>query len=512
MESLRLRNYRCFEDTGDIKLKPITLLVGANSSGKSSFLKFFPLLKQSIGIKKNGVFLWYSDDVDFKDFKNTVREGENKITIDMEIYQKTPIWRIKNDENFYNYIKEKRINNESVRFSLNLTISERNNNTDYLDNLIISYLDQKIEISYSKKNEVSILINGNNYGVKARSNSDWSGDLLPEILLQNEDGFYYRSQIVRDKICNIFNENGIDIEKEPSVFAFLFNPLYFISKTHFSEYLKRCLKNAQVDVDTLNNLYILNNLEDLVEMLNMHIKSIAMNTSYVKPLRVMPERYYRYQNYSVNEIASDGKNLAMYFANMTDKELGDFQKWTSNNFKFKAYPNKLEGHIEIDIKLTEGEEDDEKTENEKEVKGRNMIDTGFGYNQLLPILAIVWNSVYGRQRKYFSPYIKNNVKYIVIEQPELHLHPRVLAMFAEMICSVISKDNKKSADVRFIIETHSETIINKIGSLIMSKKVDDNNVNVVLFNAKDEGLNNYIEQAAFDEKGYLNNWPIGFFL
>ena len=85
MNTLRLKNYRCFEDTGDISLKPLTLLVGANSSGKSSFLKFFPLLKQSIGIRKNGVFLWYSDDVDFKDFKNTVRNGEGNIIINMEL-------------------------------------------------------------------------------------------------------------------------------------------------------------------------------------------------------------------------------------------------------------------------------------------------------------------------------------------------------------------------------------------------------------------------------------------
>ena len=85
MNTLRLKNYRCFEDTGDISLKPLTLLVGANSSGKSSFLKFFPLLKQSIGIRKTGVFLWYSDDVDFKDFKNTVRNGEGNIIINMEL-------------------------------------------------------------------------------------------------------------------------------------------------------------------------------------------------------------------------------------------------------------------------------------------------------------------------------------------------------------------------------------------------------------------------------------------
>ena len=70
MKSIRLKNYRCFKDTGSIELKPINLLLGANSSGKSSILKFFPLLKQSMGIRLNGVFRWLGNDVDFKDFNN----------------------------------------------------------------------------------------------------------------------------------------------------------------------------------------------------------------------------------------------------------------------------------------------------------------------------------------------------------------------------------------------------------------------------------------------------------
>ena len=79
MDTLRLKNYRCFEDTGVIDIKPVTFLVGANSSGKSSFLKFFPLLKQSMNVKRNGVFLWLSNDVDFKDFNNTVKDGDGSI-------------------------------------------------------------------------------------------------------------------------------------------------------------------------------------------------------------------------------------------------------------------------------------------------------------------------------------------------------------------------------------------------------------------------------------------------
>lgn len=54
MEKLRFRNYRCFEDTGGVEIKPVTVLIGANSSGKSSFLEFFPLMKQSVGEMVNG--------------------------------------------------------------------------------------------------------------------------------------------------------------------------------------------------------------------------------------------------------------------------------------------------------------------------------------------------------------------------------------------------------------------------------------------------------------------------
>lgn len=48
MDSLRLKNFRCLEDTGMVDFAPLNILVGANSSGKSSFLKFFYLLKQTM--------------------------------------------------------------------------------------------------------------------------------------------------------------------------------------------------------------------------------------------------------------------------------------------------------------------------------------------------------------------------------------------------------------------------------------------------------------------------------
>ena len=73
MKSIRIRNLRSLKDTGDVELKPITMLVGANSSGKSTFLRTFPLFKQGIGVNKQGPILWYGNEVDFGSYEEALR-------------------------------------------------------------------------------------------------------------------------------------------------------------------------------------------------------------------------------------------------------------------------------------------------------------------------------------------------------------------------------------------------------------------------------------------------------
>ena len=58
MQAFRLQNFRGFRDTGWIELKPLTLLVGANSTGKSSLLRFLPLLRQSMATETGVPFAW----------------------------------------------------------------------------------------------------------------------------------------------------------------------------------------------------------------------------------------------------------------------------------------------------------------------------------------------------------------------------------------------------------------------------------------------------------------------
>ena len=52
---LRLENFKSWQDTGDITLRPITGFFGANSSGKSGLIHALLLLKQTADAADRGI-------------------------------------------------------------------------------------------------------------------------------------------------------------------------------------------------------------------------------------------------------------------------------------------------------------------------------------------------------------------------------------------------------------------------------------------------------------------------
>jgi predicted ATPase len=84
MESIQARKLRCLADTGAVELKPITLLVGANSSGKSSFIRIFPLLKQSAESKTLSGLLLNEGDVNFGFFDETIHKHADPSELEFE--------------------------------------------------------------------------------------------------------------------------------------------------------------------------------------------------------------------------------------------------------------------------------------------------------------------------------------------------------------------------------------------------------------------------------------------
>ncbi|EAN6781925.1 AAA family ATPase, partial [Salmonella enterica] len=79
IRGIGIQNFRSFVDRTFIDIKPITVFVGKNSSGKSSLLRTFPLLRQSVEENTTGPILWYGRYVDFGDFTDVLsRNTENK--------------------------------------------------------------------------------------------------------------------------------------------------------------------------------------------------------------------------------------------------------------------------------------------------------------------------------------------------------------------------------------------------------------------------------------------------
>lgn len=488
MDSLRLKNFRCLEDTGMVDFAPLNILVGANSSGKSSFLKFFYLLKQTIRENRRGVFLWNSQNansVDFRDFSNTVKDGEGSIGVEF-IVKELPIYGFSG-----------RTSTVVDQVKVSLIISKLDQYFDYLERLVIEFADQKIECSYDTKRNSVVVVNGTTIGFKnERRLMCHTNSLLPTfrfLSTENDD----------DDCSHAAKENMRSLlpEKEMKYRSFLrLVRKKFMSK---DEFRKRLVSEFETldNWEELNNLYLYYTLNNIIDSINVYILSFTRRLSYMLPLRAFAERYYRIQNSWIEDIEPDGRNLAMYLFHLDDDDKESLKQWIKNNFKFEIdiEPSGT-GNIELKIK-----------ENGKQ--SHNLIDVGFGYSQFLPLIVKIWKTIHVDMPNDVVKDGDNKSKkehVILMEQPELHLHPKLQEKLGRVLAQTVRFCNDKKYDVRFLVETHSEAIINAIGSEIAVNGLNPDSVNVLLFNAKSEGMDRYVEKAYYSKDGYLMNWPIGF--
>ena len=75
---LKLTNFKAWKDTGDVALRPVTMLLGTNSSGKSSLIQSLLLLKQTVQSPDRSIHLNLGGDetddlYDFGGFDSVLR-------------------------------------------------------------------------------------------------------------------------------------------------------------------------------------------------------------------------------------------------------------------------------------------------------------------------------------------------------------------------------------------------------------------------------------------------------
>ena len=513
INSIRIKNLKSLADTGCIEIKPLTILVGKNSSGKSAFARSFPLMRQSLERELRGPILWWGRLVDFGDYSVAINRDSSLNQISMifnlsVISKPSLIDNINAISELLGKNKRYNINNRSKQINVNIEIAISNDSpSDYSSKLIFNINDIKVEIEIDKHGLVT-QINTNNYNWDDSTGQVIFGqqnNLIPDfkfftvLKVGNKESLAINDIFKQKLIDHIKITKGFLLDE--SEYQNLINLPLETSKNKFEEHCIHALGKKHNDhsiefIDTLYSIWILCKLNVILELIRSELIEFYKNIVYLEPLRFNSQRYYRQQSIAIEEMDSRGENIAMFLKSLSPEDMVKFQEWTKKNLGFKIWADNLTGHVSLLISYLK---DNEKV---------NVTDVGFGISQILPIIMQLWAAKFLMFKKDTD---KNRIcKTLVIEQPELHLHPKLQAQMADVFVNSIKLegDGKK---LNLILETHSQPLINRIGELIYEKKFNKDDVQIILFEKDDNSNTSSIRISNFNEQGVLVDWPYDFF-
>ena len=538
-----LKNLRS-NDLPETELRPITILVGRNNSGKSTFLRSFPLLKQSISEQENGPISWYGNHVDYGDYNTAIKDGCEKDGITFHFGVKNfPIFDnwLRNDASSISNLESSPEINSLGTATGTINFKQSSQGIEITRDILFQVLKQKIHLSlFTNSNGETNIQKFNN---KAPSN-------------QIQDfSYFFRQNHILSKLSAIFKSDQKDIYFQPvgfkNVFADYLASLLSVKlkprKLSMSEILTetvKILQNFKISPKTLTRLgeeaeskglkdfycSLKENQHDIHNKLNEVtglfwttlmqnrvcniFDTLMTNSVYFRPTRGKDDRHFRIQNLDRMEILPEGENLSTFYENLTNEQICEFSSWLQEYFGFGLFIEKSQWHISIFI-----------VEGGQKV---NLADSGFGISEILPFLTQTWWELQKNNGDETSKIVKNaseayNLaqgyelglpKLMAIEQPELHLHPAHQAKLADVFVNSLNVEQKNTGIKSiFLIETHSSAFINRLGELVGKKQIDPNDINVLVFSKRVENslITFDIVHSHYDENGYLRDWPYGFF-
>jgi predicted ATPase len=125
-----------------------------------------------------------------------------------------------------------------------------------------------------------------------------------------------------------------------------------------------------------------------------------------------------------------------------------------------------------------------------------LTDVGFGVSQVLPVIV----------QAFYAP--PNST--VLIEQPELHLHPSAQSGLADLlVAAVTAREDGVPRNVQLIVESHSEHLLRRLQRRVAEQEIPDKLV--ALYACKQSHAGSRIDRLALDLFGDIHNWPDDFF-
>ena len=224
----------------------------------------------------------------------------------------------------------------------------------------------------------------------------------------------------------------------------------------------------------------------LAQDLSLAIQDELQSISYLGPLRRRPERDYPWNKSKPGDVGTDGSRAVdALLASAILK--GDSQNRVVEGVSTWLSRMKVADKLEV---RQQGRSTHYELLVHRNGVACNLRDVGIGISQVLPVLVLA----------YFAP----EGSTVILEEPEIHLHPMAQSVLAELFV-----ETSKKRKIQFIVETHSEHLFRRMQTL-MAREVTSPKDTALYFVRRDGGESKMMTLEV-DEYGRLHNWPDGFF-
>ena len=119
-----------------------------------------------------------------------------------------------------------------------------------------------------------------------------------------------------------------------------------------------------------------------------------------------------------------------------------------------------------------------------------LVDIGYGLSQFLPVLVLC----------YYAP----EGSTLILEQPGIHLHPKVQSQLADLLIEVVTERH-----LQVLVESHSEHLLNRLQRRIAEEQISVDKT--ALYFCRNERGVSACQRLEIDEFGNISNWPENFF-
>jgi len=481
INSLHLGNFKAFAETQKIPVKPITLIFGANSAGKSSIIHSLALAHEAL--RTGEIDLFRTDlggsSIDLGGFRQYIHRRQANRRMDWRLTLETA--------KFQGRLKELLEPVSEITAGVNIGMP-----LDDMDQPLPGASPQIFSYELESDGKILLRMSRRPAGHLALDLLPYKHPVLQRIIKALLEGFTTTGKItnkdidgletpIAEIIANLrapmgaFFPRGLKDHSGEEEGEARQLSLFPVSKGYRQEDLARALR-----------FFLPRALDELIRELNTELRSEINRLQYLGPLRSYPPRHFAFAEHEdINWYAGGGYAWDVVRRNhevrnkvntwLCDKEKlstpyelsirnlltvddldADYHEIISNletavtTDDDDAYGGDLFGYLYIDVikKIKESEGNlsdiqeliliDKRTDTQ--VSHR---DVGIGVSQLLPVLV----TAYASQQKI-----------IAIEQPGIHLHPALKAEIGDLFIESALGENRNT----FLIETHSEHLILRI--------------------------------------------------